>query len=445
MIDIIIILVVILSQLWILLLIKCEAIFVNNEKYNEIKEIVEKVSNYCINRKNELSEAQIRQYILYEIEQRENSSYLSIRKKSELVNVIFNSINGLGALQPLIEDKEITEIMINSKDEIFIEKNGVVSKIDQYFQNEQDLRDIIQMIVSRVNRTVNESKPIVDARLEDGSRVSIVLPPISLKGPTVTIRKFPEEAMTLEKLVEYKSIDKNVADILKKLVASKFNVFISGGTSSGKTSFLNALSNFIPKDERVITIEDSAELQLVNIENLVKLETRDENTEGKGRVTMKDLIKSSLRMRPDRIIIGEVRGEEALEMLQAMNTGHDGSISTGHANSVKDMLSRIETMVLSGSEIPIISIKQQIASAIDIVIHLSRLRDKSRRVLEITEIVGIENSNYILNPLYIFKEDNQSTLEVVSGKLEYTGNEIVNQQKIRYSGTSLILGDKNAF
>jgi pilus assembly protein CpaF len=418
---------------------------VNNEKYNEIKEIVEKVSNYCINRKNELSEAQIRQYILYEIEQRENSSYLSIRKKSELVNVIFNSINGLGALQPLIEDKEITEIMINSKDEIFIEKNGVVSKIDQYFQNEQDLRDIIQMIVSRVNRTVNESKPIVDARLEDGSRVSIVLPPISLKGPTVTIRKFPEEAMTLEKLVEYKSIDKNVADILKKLVASKFNVFISGGTSSGKTSFLNALSNFIPKDERVITIEDSAELQLVNIENLVKLETRDENTEGKGRVTMKDLIKSSLRMRPDRIIIGEVRGEEALEMLQAMNTGHDGSISTGHANSVKDMLSRIETMVLSGSEIPIISIKQQIASAIDIVIHLSRLRDKSRRVLEITEIVGIENSNYILNPLYIFKEDNQSTLEVVSGKLEYTGNEIVNQQKIRYSGTSLILGDKNAF
>lgn len=416
---------------------------INN--YSEIKEIVENVTNYCVNKKNELNESQIRQYILSEIESRENSNYLSIRMKSELVSTVYNAINGLGAIQPLIDDKDITEIMINSQNEIFIEKNGRINKISQYFQNEQDLRDIIQMIVSRVNRTVNESKPIVDARLEDGSRVNIVLPPIALKGPTVTIRKFPKEAMTLERLIEYKAIDNNVAGILKKLVISKFNIFISGGTSSGKTSFLNALSNYIPNDERVITIEDSAELQLVNIENLVKLETRDENIEGKGKVTMKDLIKASLRMRPDRIIIGEVRGEEALEMLQAMNTGHDGSISTGHANSVKDMLSRIETMVLSGSDMPIVSIQQQIASAIDIVIHLSRLRDKTRRVIEITEVVGIKNSEYILNPLYVFKEDNKSTLKEISGALEYSKNEIVNQEKIKYSGVELRLGDLNGF
>ena len=416
---------------------------INN--YGEIKEIVEDVTNYCVNKKNELNENQIRQYILSEIESRENSNFLSIRMKSKLVSTVYNAINGLGAIQPLIDDKDITEIMINSKNEIFIEKNGRINKINQYFENEQDLRDIIQMIVSRVNRTVNESKPIVDARLEDGSRVNIVLPPIALKGPTVTIRKFPKEAMTLERLIEYKAIDNNVAGILKKLVVSKFNIFISGGTSSGKTSFLNALSNYIPNDERVITIEDSAELQLVNIENLVKLETRDENIEGKGKVTMKDLIKASLRMRPDRIIIGEVRGEEALEMLQAMNTGHDGSISTGHANSVKDMLSRIETMVLSGSDMPIISIKQQIASAIDIVIHLSRLRDKTRRVIEITEIVGIKNSEYILNPLYVFKEDNNTTLKEISGALEYTRNEIINQEKIKYSGVELVLGDLNDF
>jgi len=417
----------------------------NNDNYNDIREIVEKVTNTLVNRKNELNESQIKQYILSEIEKRKSSNYLSIRTKSKLADTVFNAINGYGALQPLIEDDDISEIMINSQNEIFIEKNGIISKIDQYFHSEEDLRDIIQMMVSRVNRTVNESKPIADTRLEDGSRVSIVLPPIALKGPTVTIRKFPNESMTLDKLIEYKSIDKNTADILKKMVICKFNIFISGGTSSGKTSFLNALSNFIPEDERVITIEDSAELQLNNIENLVKLETRDENNEGKGKVTVRDLIKASLRMRPDRIIVGEVRGEEALEMLQAMNTGHDGSISTGHANSVKDMLSRIETMVLSGSEMPMLSIKQQIASAIDIVIHLGRLRDKSRKVLEITEIVGIEDNKYILNPLYVFEEDEESNKIKLSGKLKHTGNEMINDYKIKYSGLELILGDNNDF
>ena len=417
----------------------------DNDNHKEVREIVESVTAYCVNRKNELTESQIKQYVLSEIEKRKSSNYLSIKSKSKLVDTVFNAINGYGALQPLIEDDDITEIMINSQNEIFIEKKGIIKKINQYFHSEEELRDIIQMMVSRVNRTVNESRPIADTRLEDGSRVSIVLPPIALKGPTVTIRKFPNEAMTLEKLIEYNSIDRNISNILKKMVVSKFNIFISGGTSSGKTSFLNALSNFIPEDERVITIEDSAELQLVNIENLVKLETRNENSEGKGRVTVRDLIKASLRMRPDRIIVGEVRGEEALEMLQAMNTGHDGSISTGHANSVKDMLLRIETMVLSGSEIPMLSVKQQIASAIDIVVHLGRLRDKSRKVLEITEIVGIEDNKYILNPLFIFEEDKESNLKKVSGKLEHSGNEIINDYKINYSGYDLILGDENDF
>jgi pilus assembly protein CpaF len=259
----------------------------------------------------------------------------------------------------------------------------------------------------------------------------------------MTIRKFPKEAMTMAKLIEYKSLDRATAEILKKLVRSKYNIFISGGTSSGKTSFLNALSNFIPKKERVITIEDSAELQLVNIENLVKLETREGNTEGKGEITMRDLIKSSLRMRPDRIIIGEVRGGEALEMLQAMNTGHDGSISTGHANSIIDMLSRLETMVLTGTEMPMLAIKQQIASAIDIVIHLGRLRDQSRRVLGISEVVGLKNHDYIINPLFTFVEGENSTKENLIGALAYSGNPIKNTDKLKLSAVDLKLGDQN--
>jgi len=299
------------------------------------------------------------------------------------------------------------------------------------------------MIVSKVNRRVNESKPMVDARLADGSRVSILLPPIALKGPTMTIRKFPKEPMTMEKLIGYKSLDIKTAEILKKLVLCKYNIFISGGTGSGKTSFLNALSNFIPKKERVITIEDSAELQLINIENLVKLETREGNTEGKGEITMRDLIKSSLRMRPDRIIIGEVRGGEALEMLQAMNTGHDGSISTGHGNSIKDMLSRLETMVLTGTEMPMQAIKQQIASAIDIVIHLGRLRDQSRRVLAISEIVDLRNHDYVINPLFTFVEGKNSSKENLIGTLVYTGHSISNIDKLKLSAVDLKLGDQN--
>lgn len=417
----------------------------DHTKYELIKRIVEKTTDYCINGNQSLKGDEIREYILMCVEAEETIGYLSIKKKSQLVETIYNSINGLGPLQPLIDDDEITEIMINSEKEIFIEKNGQINQIDFQFESAESLRDLIQMIVSKVNRRVNESKPMVDARLADGSRVSILLPPIALKGPTMTIRKFPKEAMTMEKLIEYKSLDRKTAEVLRKLVISKYNIFISGGTSSGKTSFLNALSNFIPKEERVITIEDSAELQLVNIENLVKLETREGNTEGKGEITMRDLIKSSLRMRPDRIIIGEVRGGEALEMLQAMNTGHDGSISTGHGNSIIDMLSRLETMVLTGTEMPMLAIKQQIASAIDIVIHLGRLRDQSRRVLAISEIVGLENHVYKINPLFNFMEDENSTKENLIGALVYSGDSIKNTDKLKLSAVDLKLGDQNDF
>ena len=304
-------------------------------------------------------------------------------------------------------------------------------QLQDEFESEEKLQDIIQRIVALAGREVNQANPIVDTRLPDGSRVNVVLPPISLKGPIVTIRKFSKEPMTVEKLIEYKSITPQIADILKLLVKAKYNIFICGGTGSGKTTFLNAISNFIPHDDRVITIEDSAELQIVNVDNLVSLETRNANTAGVGQITIRDLIKSALRMRPDRIIVGEVRGAEALDMLQAMNTGHDGSLSTGHANSTRDMLSRLETMVLTGADgLPLDAVRQQIASAVDIIVHLSRLRDRSRKTMEITEVVGYENGEIILNPLYVFEEDEDTTLEKVSGSLKRTANPLIKDHKL---------------
>jgi pilus assembly protein CpaF len=297
------------------------------------------------------------------------------------------------------------------------------------------LEDIVQKIVGMAGREVNQANPIVDTRLPDGSRVNVVLPPISMHGATVTIRKFSKTPMTVEQLLKYKSITPEVAKVLEILVKAKYNIFICGGTGSGKTTFLNAVSNFIPKDERVITIEDSAELQIVGIDNLVSLETRNANASGSGEITIRDLIKSSLRMRPERIVVGEVRGGEALDMLQAMNTGHDGSLSTGHANSTKDMLSRLETMVLQGAAgLPLEAIRQQIASALDIIIHLSRLRDKSRKTLEITEVCGYKDGEIILNPLYVFEEDENSTLMKVSGSLKRTGNKLQNDMKLKMMG-----------
>ncbi len=361
--------------------------------------------------------------------------YCPIDQRVSITQQVYSSIRGFGLLDSIIKDDTITEVMINGPDHVFIEQNGRLFKLDKKFESQRRLEDVIQRIVSLAGREVNQANPICDTRLPDGSRVNVVLPPIALCGPTLTIRKFSKTPMTMEKLIEYGSLTEEIAEKLKLLVRAKYNIFISGGTGSGKTTFLNALSNYIPHDERVITIEDSAELQITRIDNLVSMETRNANASGAGQVTIRDLIKTSLRMRPERIVVGEVRGGEALDMLQAMNTGHDGSLSTGHANSTEDMLSRLETMVLQGAAgLPLEAIRQQIASAVDIIIHLSRLRDKSRKTMEITEVVGYEGGKILLNPLYVFEEDEFSTMTKVSGSLKRTENRLQNDFKLRLAG-----------
>lgn len=330
---------------------------------------------------------------------------LKLKEKLVLRKSIYDSLKNYDILTELLDDKNVNEIMINSYDEIFIDRNGRYQRWNKKFESKEQLENIIQQIVGKINRIVNVSNPIVDARLSDGSRVHIVLPPIAIKGATVTIRKFPER-ITMKKLIEYGSINLEAAEFLKSLVKSGYNIFISGGTGSGKTTFLNALSEFIPKDDRVITIEDSAELNISHVENLVSLETRDKNVEGEGEITMQMLIKAALRMNPDRIVVGEVRGKEALDMLQAMNTGHDGSLSTGHANSCFDMLSRLETMVLMAENLPLLAIRQQIASSIDILIHLAKLKDKRRVVYEISELLSLDNEKYQTNKIYEFDGNN---------------------------------------
>ena len=369
------------------------------------------------------------------VAQKLQGTYCSIEQRVSIAQQVYSSIRGFGLLDSIINDDTITEVMINGPKNVFIEQNGRLFKLDKQFESQRRLEDIIQRIVGLAGREVNQANPICDTRLPDGSRVNVVLPPIALCGPTLTIRKFSKTPMTIERLIKYGSITQDIADKLELLVKAKYNIFICGGTGSGKTTFLNALSNYIPRDERVITIEDSAELQITNVDNLVSLETRNANASGAGQITIRDLIKSSLRMRPERIVVGEVRGGEALDMLQAMNTGHDGSLSTGHANSTQDMLSRLETMVLQGAAgLPLEAIRQQIASAVDIIVHLSRLRDKSRKTMEITEIVGYENGQIILNPLYVFEEDENSTLEKVSGSLNRTKNPMKNDFKLRLAG-----------
>ncbi|MDY6309337.1 MAG: CpaF family protein [Oribacterium sp.] len=370
-----------------------------------------------LNREGELSDAALYQTIDEKLLSRDD---LSLKNKLYLRNAVFNSFRRLDVLQELLDNPAITEIMINSDKEIFVEAGGRMQRWDKQFESGDQLEEIINMIVSRINRVVNTSSPIVDARLEDGSRVHVVLPPIALKGPTMTIRKFPEP-ITMDKLIRFGSLSEEAAVFLQGLVRAGYNIFISGGTNSGKTTFLNALSQYIPSDERVITIEDSAELQIRNVPNLVSMETRNENAEGEGRISMADLIKASLRMSPNRIVVGEVRGAEALDMLNAMNTGHDGSLSTGHANSTKDMLRRLEIMVLSGAGgLPLPAIRGMIGSAIEIVIHLGRTRDKARRVLEISEVTGIENGEITLNTLYQF-----------DGTALQKRNELRNQSKLR--------------
>ena len=384
---------------------------------------------------NAMTDAELEEAVEALVNQQLQGLYVPIEQWALIVKQVYSAIRGFGLLDAIMADDDITEVMINGPEDIFIEKKGCLQKLDQSFESESRLEDIVQKIVGLAGREVNQANPIVDTRLPDGSRVNVVLPPIARNGATVTIRKFSKTPMTIEQLIKFGSITQDIANVLEKLIRAKYNIFICGGTGSGKTTFLNALSNYIPKEERVITIEDSAELQIVGIDNLVSLETRNANASGAGQITIRDLIKSSLRMRPERIVVGEVIGAEALDMLQAMNTGHDGSLSTGHANSTKDMLSRLETMVLQGAEgLPLEAVRQQIASAIDIIIHLSRLRDHSRKTMEITEVIGYENGEIILNPLYRFEEDENSTLEKVSGTLKRTENPLQNDFKLRLAG-----------
>ena len=405
------------------------------EKYKYLKERIGKSVLSKLEQRGELNDEEIKELIYEQLSAREFAPALDVKQRWRLARELFFSIRRLDILQELLDDESVTEIMINGMDGIFVEKNGRLSRWDGCFESREKLEDVIQQMVAGCNRVVNEASPIVDARLKDGSRVNVVLAPTALNGPIVTIRRFSGEPMSMERLVHLESLDREVCDFLRKLVISGYNIFISGGTGSGKTTFLNALSGCLPPHERVITIEDSAELQLIGMENLVRLETRNANVEGCKPITIRDLIRTSLRMRPDRIIVGEVRGGEAIDMMQALNCGHDGSMSTGHANSAKDMLSRLETMALMGMDLPLPAIRRQIASALDIIIHLGRLRDKSRKVLEIVEVDGMEDGEIRLHPLYVFQEEKKEGWEKhrVRGRLVKQG-EMLHTEKMAAAG-----------
>ena len=392
----------------------------------ELKRILKDEIRQSFSYGDQMSDEDIAGMIDEKIMERNGRQELSLKERLKLQRELFDSFRRLDILQELVDDPGITEIMVNGPEEIFVESGGEIGRWGGgTFESKEQLVDLIQQIVGRVNRIVNTSSPIVSARLENGSRVQVVLEPVALNGPILTIRKFPER-ITMERLIQYGSISVEAAEFLKAIIIARYNIFVSGGTGAGKTTFLNALSEFIPEDERVITIEDSAELQLPHIVNLVRLETRDANAEGEGAIGIDELIRASLRLRPDRIIIGEVRGKETADLLQAMNTGHDGSFSSGHGNSVRDMLSRLETMVLMGMDLPLGAIRSQIASAVDIMVHVARQRDKSRKVVAIEEVTGIENGEIVLHPLFTFMD----------GRLEKTGN-IKNSEKLKLAGYQL--------
>lgn len=393
------------------------------------KEVIE-----GLDRGRELTNEEIYNRIDEVLTKRGKLAYFPLELRSKWRKEVFDSIRGLDVLQDLLEDPSITEIMINGYQAIFIEREGKLYKYKREFYSKERLSDVIQQMVAKANRRVNEASPIVDSRLEDGSRVNVVLDPIAIDGPIVTIRKFPEKPITMKDLISWEAISVEVAEFLRELVESGFNIFVCGGTGSGKTTFLNAMSNFIPKEERIITIEDSAELQIKEIENLVRLEVRNANSSGENEVNIRDLIKTSLRMRPSRIIVGEIRGGEALDLLQALNTGHDGSMSTGHGNSPKDMLSRIETMVLMGMDMPLPAIRSQIAAALDIIIFLSRLRDKSRRVLEIVEVLEYKDGEIGLNSIYQFVETEVDENGKIKGNLVGDKEKLINRKKLESAG-----------
>lgn len=362
---------------------------------------------------------------------------LTLQQKGRLRKELFASIRQLDVLEEFLSDNTVTEIMVNGPDHIFIEKEGRLLEQNAHFESKEKLSDVIQQIVAKVNRIVNEASPIVDARLSGGARVNVVMPPVALNGPILTIRRFPDQPMSEEDLFRNHSITREAMEFLQSLIKARFNIFISGGTGSGKTTFLNILSGYIPKEERIITIEDNAELQILDIPNIVRMETRNANVEGCKAVTIRDLIKTALRMRPDRIIVGEVRSEEAIDLLMAMNTGHDGSLSTGHANSARDMLTRLETMVLMGMEMPLDAIRRQIASAVDIIVHLGRLRDHSRKVLEIMEVTGYVDGEITLSSLYSFVENGSDEKGQVQGILERKES-LIHKEKLKSAGIEIV-------
>lgn len=404
--------------------------------YESVKESIREEIISQINMCTGVEDKALFDLIDNEILLKSGTKYIPLGMKMKLRNDLYNSFRGLDILQELVEDKEVTEIMVNAYDKIFVERGGKISRWNGRFTSEEKYNDVIQSIVSKVNRVVNESNPIADARLADGSRVNIVLNPVAIDGSVLTIRKFPEKVLTMEELVKKGTLTSEVADFLKILVRSKYNILLSGGTSSGKTTMLNALAGFIPDSERIITIEDSAELQINNIPNIVRMEVKNANMEGNREVTIRDLIKSSLRMRPDRIIVGEVRDSAAIDLLSAYNTGHDGSISTAHSNSAADMLLRMETMVLmGGGAIPISAIRRQIASAIDIIVHVARLRDGSRKVVEISEVVGTDGESIALNMLYQFVEKaDKMQQEYIRGEFVRGDNTLMHKEKLISSG-----------
>lgn len=401
---------------------------------NELKQEIKSRLLEKLDHSMEMEDEAVQELVENEVWLMGKETYIPLAEKKRLCREIYYAIRKYDVLQELLEDETVTEIMVNGPDHIFIEKEGRLQQWQTAFESEDKLLDVIQQIVAKANRVVNESSPIVDARLF-GSRVHVVLPPVALNGPILTIRRFGKTPLLIPELLRLGSVSQEICTFLEKLVIAGYNIFISGGTGSGKTTFLNALSSFIPRTERIITIEDSAELQIQGNDNLVRLETRNANVEGCNPVTIRDLIRASLRMRPDRIIVGEVRGAEAIDMLQALNTGHDGSLSTGHANSAADMIARLETMVLMGMELPLAAIRRQIAGGVDLIVHLGRLRDKSRRVLSVSEVVGYEQGEVLLSVLYEFQETGERNGKV-QGIWKKTGS-LVHTEKLQQAGITL--------
>lgn len=404
-----------------------------NREQTEYAELQQKLMNR-LDTSRELKDEEICEQIDRLLMEKSSGHYYSLKRRAQLRTELFNAVRKLDILQELVDNDQVTEIMVNGLDGIFIEEKGHIRKWEKGFQNREKIEDLVQSIAAKSNRIVNATVPIVDARLENGARVSMVLPPIALNGPIITVRQFPVHPIEMEQLIAWGAVTEEAVHFLEKLVKAGYNIFISGGTGSGKTTFLNALSNYIPKDERIITIEDNAELQIRGVDNLVRLEARKGNTQGDHEITIRDLIKASLRMRPDRVIVGEVRGEETIDMIQAMNNGHDGSLSTGHGNSPRDMLARLETMILMGMELPVSAVRRQIASGLDIMVHLGRMRDRSRKVLEILEITGYsyEKEEILTHTLYEFEESRKGG-EKVEGTLVKKG-ELEQTRKLERAG-----------